>query len=91
MKIKEGNSPSCWSCYYYEETKPQKGWCNEPYNCSHGINGKRLETPRERIPTRSSVHCSYWEEAETRISYFDYVTGKYKETPFQTRIREEKR
>lgn len=89
MKIKEGNCPSCWSCYYYEETKHQKGLCREEYNCSHGINGKRLKTARESIPTHSSWHCSYWEEAETRISHFDYVTGKYKERHLQTRLLEE--
>ena len=81
MKIKEGNSPSCWSCYYYEEINPARrnGWCYNPYNCTHGINSRKREKPLERIPMTSSMSCSQWEDAETRTNHFDYVTGKYKE------------
>ena len=44
MKQIEGNSPMCWSCYYYIEAEGKKEWfdgyCINDYNLTHGINGK---------------------------------------------------
>lgn len=81
MKITEGNNPSCWSCYYFEliNLERRNGWCSNPYNCSHGINGKLIQNPVDHIPVTQSMSCSQWEDAETRTNHFDYVTGKYKE------------
>ena len=52
------------------------GWCVEPYNCSHGINGRKYDKPKEREETcANEMACDRWEDAETRISRFDYMTG----------------
>jgi hypothetical protein len=93
MKQIEGNSPKCSSCYYYAEKEPndgclRDGWCSNPYECSHGVNGKKLDKPKERVPVRwnQGSGCYNWEDAEDRISHFDYVTGKYREKNIQKKF-----
>lgn len=83
MKQIEGNNPMCWSCYYYIEAEGKKEWfdgyCINDYNLTHGINGKLRTKKIARIPERWNDHCRQWEDAETRCTYHDYITGKYRE------------
>lgn len=83
MKQIEGNSPMCWSCYYYNEAETSKEWydgyCVNEWQLTHGINGKLRAKKRELEFVRCNWSCRQWEDAETRCTYFDYITGKYKE------------
>ena len=79
MKIKEGNNPKCWNCAFYESINPAQGngWCNNEYNCQHGINGHKLDKPYDRIPRTDSLYCEQWKDAESGIDYYSYMIGKY--------------
>lgn len=80
MKAIHGNTPKCRDCFYYDEAPGKKEWydgfCKNEYQCTHGINGKKLEKPREQYPVRGNDCCRQWEDAEDRISHFDFITGK---------------
>lgn len=85
MKHKEGNLPKCSECFYYHEKEGNDclydGWCTNPYQLSHGINGKLRETPKKRETVRWMWCCRQWEDAEDRFDYYECVTGKYRGRP----------
>lgn len=87
MKHIEGNTPKCWECFFYREKTGNDcsldGWCLNPFQLSHGINGKLREKPKEKEAVRANNFCRQWEDAETRTNYFDVITGRYKEQPEQ--------
>ena len=49
-------------------------------------NGKKREKRLVRCQTEWNSWCRYWEDAEDRISYFDYVTGKYRDKNIQKKF-----
>lgn len=79
MKHIRGNSPRCDECFYYDighfKSGDLMGICKNDYNCTHGVNGYKLDKRRDFYLTRSMLCCSRWEDAEERISYFDVITG----------------
>ncbi len=82
MKHKMGNTPKCFECKYYVEhcDKAVKlnpwmtGWCIEPWNLSHGINGHVCEK-KDRIQTRNTFSCHRWVDAESGHTYYEVNTG----------------
>ena len=91
MKQIEGNSPKCSSCYYFTEKEPNDGclhdgWCGELHQCMYYGNGKKREKRLVRCQTEWNSWCRYWEDAEDRISYFDYVTGRYRDMNIQKKL-----
>ena len=91
MKQIEGNSPKCSSCYYFTEKEPNDGcmldgWCVCQHQLVYGVNGKKRSIPLDRMNVRRNGECSWWEDAEDRISHFDYVTGKYRDKNIQKKF-----
>lgn len=79
MKAIRGNNPKCVDCFYYEEVDGKKEWydgrCHNFYQCTHGVNGRKLDRPRDFYPVRWNDCCRQWEDAENRVSLFEFVTG----------------
>lgn len=93
MKHIEGNSPKCWECYFYtaneEQNRKRDGWCSNPYQLNHGINGKKRDKPLDRYAVNKNWCCRQWEDAEERFTHFECVTGTYRNNSIQLRLREE--
>ena len=76
MRHRMGNSPKCIECYYYREKEDgdgckRDGWCVNPYQCSHGINGRKLEHPQEKKTVLWNERCHCWEDAEDRLTSYE--------------------
>ena len=82
MRHKMGNSPKCYECYFYQQKSAEDktcrgdGWCANPYEISHGINGRKRERPLERVDTCWNDFCDHWEDAECRATRFEVLTRK---------------
>ena len=79
-----GNTPQCFECFYYAEKEPNDGclmdgWCTCPHQLKYGANGHKRAIPLKRMNTRANYECGWWEDAETRDSHFDVVTGKVRQ------------
>lgn len=81
MRHKKGNSPKCSECFFYSEKKEGEnnrfdGWCTCPRQLNYGINGRKRETPLEKMPVRAQGECTWWEDAEDRTSHYEVTTGR---------------
>lgn len=75
-------TPHCKDCFWYEEKEDKNkfldGWCKNKYQRTHGINGRKLDKPRD-VSVRWMWCCSQWEDAEDRLTKYEVVTGKVEE------------
>lgn len=78
MKHRAGNTPKCNECFWYHEKEGNciyDGWCTNPYQLSHGINGRLREKPIARIAVRWMWVCRFWKDAEDGTTFYEIVTG----------------
>ena len=80
MRHRWGNWPKCYECYWYREKEEHDGcrhdgWCTNPTALRIGINGHRRENPPERAAVMWNEVCSYWEDAEDRLTKYEAVCG----------------
>lgn len=93
MRHRLGNTPKCCECYWYrekeahEKTNQKDGWCTNKKQLACGINGRKREHPPEREPRLWNGCCSWWEDAELRLTHFEVSCRK----PEEWRTAEEKR
>ena len=93
MRHRLGNTPKCCECYWYREKEAHEkanqkdGWCTNKKQCACGINGHKRYHPPEREPKRWNGCCSWWEDAELRLTHFEVSCRK----PEEWRTAEEKR
>lgn len=88
-----GNSVKCIECkFYVEKTDNDKckydGWCYNDFVRSHGVNGKKISPPKERVAVRWNygTGCDCWLDAECDLTAYEVLTG----VPEPTRSEKEK-
>ena len=84
MRHTLGNEPKCIECFWYREKEAgvqtqYDGWCVNPHNLSHGINGRKREKPLEREGVLWNWDCRQWEDAEVRLTHFEVNCRKPEE------------